>query len=287
MEYNIRPLTIKDKSDVEEISKVTWEGHDYLQHYFEKMISDPNSHPLGMEIGGRIKALANLKIIENGKTGWMEILRVHPDERGKKFASIMTDRILELGVSLGVERFRYTTANENDESLHLAKKIGMKRITEMSIDWLEFEQIKHLSKEEKEIKKIEKNRVPQFINEHNLIPANVIIHDWKAVNINLESLEYLEPEIIYWISNTNEAAISLSNIQKWNDIIQYMLTIYPSDQEAFMKHIGFHLFKAKKAGSTNIVWSFPPEYRTTIEDRIKRKEEVFDIRTVLFEKKVS
>ncbi|TFG94064.1 GNAT family N-acetyltransferase [Candidatus Thorarchaeota archaeon] len=134
---NIRRLRESDKEDILEIAQHTWDGHDYVPYFFDSWLEDKDSHPVGIEDDGHIIALANLRVIDDGKTGWMEALRVHPSYRGKGLATILTQHVVQLATSIPVKRIRYTTAASNKTSLHLAETVGMKRKFTLAGYWQE------------------------------------------------------------------------------------------------------------------------------------------------------
>src|SRR4030042_626925 len=124
MPMRIRKLRSSDRDDVMEISRHVWEGHDYLPSVFESWLNDENSHFYGVEQDVRVVAVANLRLLEGGRTGWMEGLRVHPDYRGKGYANAMTQFLVRKAEDLDVARLRYTTGDNNAASLRLASMAG-------------------------------------------------------------------------------------------------------------------------------------------------------------------
>jgi N-acetylglutamate synthase-like GNAT family acetyltransferase len=127
---SVRKVSTSDHNDILEISRHIWEGNDYLPTVIDEWLSDQNSHTYGVEADSHLVALANLRLIENGRTGWMEGLRVHPDYRGKGFADILTKHLLKKAEKLGVERLRHTTSTQNHASMRLAEKYGFVKILE-------------------------------------------------------------------------------------------------------------------------------------------------------------
>ncbi|MBS7633587.1 GNAT family N-acetyltransferase [Candidatus Bathyarchaeota archaeon] len=133
MSVRIRRVTAADKPDILEISRLTWEGHDYLPLVLDDWLCDENSKMYGVQIGEHMVAVANLRVIENGKTGWMEGLRVHPDHRRKGYADVLTQKLIEEGEQLHLERLRYTTGIDNEASVRLAEKHGFTRLFEVGV----------------------------------------------------------------------------------------------------------------------------------------------------------
>ncbi|MFQ5832916.1 MAG: GNAT family N-acetyltransferase [Candidatus Thorarchaeota archaeon] len=185
----IRPATKEDRDDVLEIAKHIWEGHDYLPHVFNEWLSDSDSHTACLEIDGRVAALNNLRVIENGATGWLEGLRVHPDFRRKGLAHLLTDHIVETASKLGVERLRYTTDTTNLASLKLAEKAGLKPLLEMGVAWSLLEDLKDWITDTSSLKEVEPDEVHVLLQrDSSLLASNVIIYDWKALDVTREAL---------------------------------------------------------------------------------------------------
>ena len=115
MSVLIRRLVKSDQDDVLEISKYTWDGHDYLGTVFDEWVNDPKCDFVGVEVEDRVVAVANLRLIEGGCTGWLEGLRVHPDFRQRGYANEITAYLVAEGERLGVGRLRYTTSDRNVE----------------------------------------------------------------------------------------------------------------------------------------------------------------------------
>jgi hypothetical protein len=65
----IRELHSSDRGDVLEISRHVWEGHDYLPAVFESLLNDENGHFYGVEVDDRVVVVANLRLLESGRTG--------------------------------------------------------------------------------------------------------------------------------------------------------------------------------------------------------------------------
>ena len=96
MEHTIRRFQDSDIPDILEIAKTTWGGHDHLPSMLDDWLSDSNCSPYVMEEEGKVVSVANLKIMDQGRTGWMEGLRVHSNFREKGLAAQMTKHLVEI-----------------------------------------------------------------------------------------------------------------------------------------------------------------------------------------------
>lgn len=131
MDLLIRPAKPRDRADLAEISKTTWEGHDYLEGVADSWLAD--SGFIVGELSGRVVACGKISRMP-GDVAWLEGLRVHSEFRGRGLGRIMSDRILEEALRL-LEEGRFTgiefsTYINNLESRAMAERQGF-RITEL------------------------------------------------------------------------------------------------------------------------------------------------------------
>ncbi len=259
---NIRPLRDADKEDILEIAKHTWDGHDYLPYFFDSWIKDRNSHTAAIEKDGHVVALANLRVIEDGRTGWMEGLRVHPDYRGQGLASVLTHHVVKMAQSIPVNRIRYTTAAGNDTSLHLGETVGMKRKFDLAIHWQnEIDEITWSSLVRPIRNASIKDLYPHLI-EAELLPHNVIIYDWKAMDISLEALEKISSLAQFWIQSEEERIVSLSVglVSRGTTGPEWTVTIYARDESTFLDQLSHHIQKAVESGCKTIFLTYPMDF---------------------------
>ena len=125
MNPTIREAQPEDKPFIEEISRLTWGGEDYLARIFDDWVKDGNFYVL--ELNGRVIGTAKLTLLP-GKVGWLEGLRVHPDYRGRGYGRLIHNFMLELGERLAeegkIEALEFSTYFLNRESIAMAKRDG-------------------------------------------------------------------------------------------------------------------------------------------------------------------
>ncbi len=131
MDLLIRPAEPGDRADLAEISRTTWEGHDYLEGVADSWLTD--SGFIVGELSGRVVACGKISRMP-GDVAWLEGLRVHSEFRGRGLGRVMSDRILEEALRLLQEgRFtgiEFSTYINNLESRAMAERQGF-RITEL------------------------------------------------------------------------------------------------------------------------------------------------------------
>ena len=266
---SIRPLRESDKEDVLEIARHTWDGHDYVPYFFDKWLSDRNSHSIGMESDGHIIALANLRVIDNGKTGWMEALRVHPDYRGKKLATIMTKYVVELAKSIPVERIRYTTAVDNTKSLHLAESVGMKMKFRLPFHWQRNPGEISWQSSQRPIIEVSSNEIYTDLIASGLLPFNILIYDWKAVDVTQGGLDIANSVARFWIQRDTDKVHSFSlgfsgherSVDNSNQ--EWKFTIYASDSSGFLDQLSHQIHLAAESGCTEFFGTFDTRFIET------------------------
>jgi N-acetylglutamate synthase-like GNAT family acetyltransferase len=289
MPSKIRRLLNSDRDDIMEISRHIWDGHDYLLCVADKWLQDQNCHFYGVEVDGHVVAVGNLRLIEDGKTGWMEGLRVHPKHRGKGLANEITKYLVRKAKRLGVQRLRYTTANRNKASLKLAKMAGFSKMLDMAVFWhlnpMQLPSIKGYPP----IEKSDPKEVYSLL-EANLaiIPCGVLIYDWKALDVSLQNLEEICGTHDFSIALRKRKADSLSfgcprpePEQTW-----WSFTIYAVELDGFLSQLSHNLKTALERGFKSIVRTFETRFEKALKEVEWISEEHWGLRLVLLEKQM-
>ena len=131
----IRSLKKTDIPDIIEISKTTWNGHDHLPNIIGEWIQKINCHPYVLELDGNVVGVSNIRIIDDGMTGWLEGLRIHEDARNQGLAKRLTEHLFDVARQLRVQRIRLVRSLDNDAPGKLAESIGMKPIYSWNVFW--------------------------------------------------------------------------------------------------------------------------------------------------------
>jgi len=249
MAYEIRAFKLSDKPQILEIARRTWGGHDHLPHVIDKWIADPNSHLYVMDHESRVVSVANLKVIEAGRTGWMEGLRVHPRYRKRGLGALMTQHVVKVGSDLGVERLRLTAALDNRPSLKLAREIGMSERFRMSVLWKGVSEARAWKHESVPIRKIDSDRTFDALREAvDLLPGNVVVYYWYALDATQENLREIGKVADFWEGRREGRTVSISVglAAEEGDERLWSCTIYAIDLDAFLSNLSHHLQLAKK-----------------------------------------
>ncbi len=240
----VRDVRKDDVPDIKEISKNVWGGHDYLPRQIGDWLEDANCHTFGIEVDGKLTAIANLRVIDDGKTAWFEGLRVHSEHRGQGYANRLTDYLVNVSHDLGVERIRYTTASDNVESLALAERIGLEKILQMYVFWKgDLSEIDWRHKE-KEVLQASPRHIEELLDQNGFgFLHQVIVHDWKSWEFTDQSLQNLDHKCSYHLSQDGDkvSGLSVGGIRKEGDGDQWSFTVYATDEDTFLSHLSYHL----------------------------------------------
>jgi len=265
----IKRILASDRDDVLEISRHIWEGHDYLPSVINDWLRDKNSYTYGVEIDNHFVAVANLRIIENGRTGWMEGLRVHPDHRGKGFANALTEHIIQKAEELDISQLRYTTSTENQVSLKLAEKYGFAKVLEMGVFWHPSPETVPSAEEYPHVRKSNSNEVHILLkgNPH-IVPHRVLIYDWKALDVTLKGLETLGKVHEFYVALRDGKLDSFSYgypVHR-SELLMWAFTIYSTDQEGFLSHLSYNINLVLERGVTAVMGTYELSFEETLHD---------------------
>ena len=244
MSEKIRRINKSDRKDILEISRHIWEGHDYLPSVIDGWFSDPQSYTCGVEVHNQLVALANFRVIEGGRTGWMEGLRVHPDYRKRGYACALTEHLLMKVLESPVQRLRYTTSTENEASLKLAEKFGFKRLAEMGVFWHPDPKIIPPKKMFPEVQKSDQEKVYFMLQRKpDIIPNNILIYDWKALDATSENLATLGEAHSFYITGKEMELSSLSYgcPLRHGQLPMWIFTVYSTATEDFYSQLANHV----------------------------------------------
>jgi len=267
MEAHVRPLRQDDIDDVLAISKHIWNGHDYVPGVIETWLKDSDSYTIGVEVDGNLVGISNLRSIENGKTGWMEGLRVHPDYRGQGYANLLTDGLVEHAISVGVPRLRYTTVVENKASMALAERAGLEEVFRMIVFWANVPD----SVDERKSTGIDQVSAEEIIDSMDtytgIMPGPIIIYDWKAKDLTAEVLREIgEKHSFCQTKDDRGRALSFGGRRYEESEDAWSCTVYSNDKEVAEAHMLHHARIAKSKGLKTIVIILNRKFQRLVED---------------------
>jgi N-acetylglutamate synthase-like GNAT family acetyltransferase len=289
MVATIRKLRNSDREDIMEISRHIWEGHDYLSSVVDQWLRDPRSHFYGVEVEGHVVAVGNIRLVEDGRTGWMEGLRVHPEYRGRGFANDITRHIVRKAECLGVQRLRYTTSDENVASLKLAKMAGFSRILRMAVLWHHNPKSISTPADYPSIQKRSPERASELLRTNpRIVPRGILVYDWKALDNTRQNLEEIGKTHTFYVALKRRRVGSLSLGRRGQEPNEpfWSFTIYATDSYGFLSQLSHNVATALKSGPSSIAGTFETRFEKTLNDVDLGSEEHQKTHVVLLEKQL-
>ncbi len=133
------PLTLifrtgkpEDLPAVQELCKDVWNGSDYMPREWERLLQEPGSTIYVAETEqGQMAGFYVLQLFaeEGNKTGWWRGVRVGTPFRGQGIASQLLGHAISVCKSKGLEKLRYSTAEDNIPMHILAARYNFRYIT--------------------------------------------------------------------------------------------------------------------------------------------------------------
>jgi GNAT superfamily N-acetyltransferase len=125
----IRPAGPADMKAIEEISSLTWEGHDYLHEVAGDWMK--SSGFVVAELNGRVVGTGRMAPMPGGVL-WLEGLRVHPDFQGKGYGRLISTWLVEKGrrmIASGESKaMEFSTYMDNNRSISISGKQGFRLV---------------------------------------------------------------------------------------------------------------------------------------------------------------
>lgn len=289
MPARVKRVTESDIEGILEISRHIWDGYDYLPSVIEEWLKDSGSYIYGVEADERLVAIANLRLVDGGRTGWMEGLRVHPDFRGKGYAHVLTRELVEKAKKLSVERLRYTTSTENEASLKLAEKYGFARAFEMRVFWRPNLDAALSKAKDYLVRQTRPQEVYTLLQASpNLVSPKILIFDWKALDCTLEGLETLGKSHEFYASLEEGEVDSLSygSSRRRGEILLWVFTVYATEPRGFLSHLYHNAAVALERGCDAIMGAYEPKYAEAFQNVDWGTEEDWGTNLVLLERKI-
>ena len=286
----IRRLGNSDRDDVLEISRYTWDGHDYLGTVFDEWVNDPKCDFVGVEVEGRVVAVGNLRLIEGGRTGWLEGLRVHPNFRQRGYANEITAYLVAEGERLGVGRLRYTTSDRNVESLKIAAKAGFSRVLELAVFWATGVKMSPPTRVHYVLEEAGPNALYDLLrNNVDIVPGGVLVYDWKALEFSPQSLKEIGKDHRFYVGLKNGKVDSLSfchlrpdrKDQPW-----WSFTVYAHDSDGVLGQVSHVVRVALNEGLNTAMVTFEKRFEEVVSELELGADEQDISHLVMLEKKI-
>ncbi|SDC26063.1 GNAT family N-acetyltransferase [Geotoga petraea] len=207
----LRKALIDDRDDINKISEVTWEGHDYLKNIFDKWINEKDSDFSVLEKDGKVIGTIKLTYLQN-REYWLEGLRIHPDYQGRGYAKYLTKEYLKKIKNLDFDLVSMATFYTS-KSVDIVKKYGFYLLNSLKI---------YRINEKKEINDIKNYEVVENYNdvmfildsEQLKVRKGYFTFDWTAINASAELIKKLVDRKEVYVKKIEGKIVSLIILSK-------------------------------------------------------------------------
>ena len=140
----VRSATRDDYEAVRTISKKIWSNkklveagfpdwlsEDFVPHEFFEWLDNPDSHPFVIcdNETGDVYGVVNLKLIDQGKTGWLGGIRIDPHIHGRGIGRKLTQEVIKWAQEhTEVNRLRLSIMETNVASIKLSTRVGFQKV---------------------------------------------------------------------------------------------------------------------------------------------------------------
>jgi GNAT superfamily N-acetyltransferase len=124
-----RPAREGDTPDVLDLTRLIWEGDDYVPYVWADWLGDRQGLLAVAEHQGRVLGLGKLTRLTE-VDWWLEGLRVHPDFEGREIATQLHDHLLDHWYKNGRGTIRLATSAERVQVHRLCSRSGFHRVGE-------------------------------------------------------------------------------------------------------------------------------------------------------------
>ena len=288
MESKIREFREDDIPELLDIAKTTWDGHDHLPGMLKHWMSDSNCKPFVMEMDGKVVSVTNLKVMDQGMTGWMEGLRVHPDFRERGLAAQMTNHLVDVATEMKLPKIRLVTATENPAPRKLAESVGMSIIGQYSVFWKGWRRNFKWTYETDTVKQIDTPDVLDFVQSHpKLVPNRTLIHHWDVFDLTKQNVDTIAETAEFWYGERSSASFSSGFEHESRYGPEWCFTIYATTNEGFLSNLSTHLHHARSKNIKLLMCIHPPEFEEQYQNVKWLKRRNHGIQLLLFERVLS
>ena len=293
--YTFEALTDEaPHEDIKELAKHTYDGHDFISVLFPVWLARPGQswmcgirytpHPTCEDFAAEtsvgqprrpasgIVAFMLLDMLDNGSTGWLEALRVHPDHRKQGLARKISALVnWQAKQRAGCKRIRYTTTTRNKASLKIAAGLGMKEVQrwlfiaepmgDNTSGFLKALEARSLSPsaDQSLLEKSITLCTPAEATEHLAAAAErhpVLLHDWVARNNTQHTVSELQEQKARFFYSIQDGSVSwCSSRAVYSGDMLHLVGLAAPSAASTAAHIALHTRLAQQEQRESL-WVF-------------------------------
>jgi GNAT superfamily N-acetyltransferase len=263
MDVQIRLARRTDLASIIELSKGTYEGHDYLPLSFLQWLEEPNRRVIVAEKRGLVIGIRAFHIVDGGKTVVSHGLRVHSKYRGQGISTVLIQAQQQYVRTEfpSVVTERYTTQSTNVGRLAIQRKsAGESLVSELGIIAFYANSTAYTSQTEiacanEQVKGIDATEFQKLIEDgrlDNVLKKDTLVVDWepfKALSCNVASGLFNEDDCLFVSENIHsEKEIQCFSHGRLSPRVKcqhWVATIYTENLKMLKMHIAKQLKYAK------------------------------------------
>ncbi len=123
MLMEIRRLIIDNVPAVAEITKIIWDGNDYLKNVIAEWINSNDCFPFGAFIDDQLVGVGNIRRTSTN-SAWLEGLRVNPAMQGQGIAHALFDFAVNYTLENDFQIVQFDASSNTKASLHMGEEFG-------------------------------------------------------------------------------------------------------------------------------------------------------------------
>ena len=123
MLMEIRRLIIDNVPAVAEITKIIWDGNDYLKNVIAEWINSNDCFPFGAFIDDQLVGVGNIRRTSTN-SAWLEGLRVNPAMQGQGIAHALFDFAVDYTLENDFQIVQFDASSNTKASLHMGEEFG-------------------------------------------------------------------------------------------------------------------------------------------------------------------
>jgi len=241
-----------------------------------------------MEIDGKVVSVSNLKVLDQGKTGWMEGLRVHPDFREQGLATLMTNHLVDVATAMKLPKIRLVTATENPAPRKLAESVGMSSIGQYSVFWKGWRRNFKWTYDADIVKRVDTNEVINLAQSYpELVPNSTLIHHWDVFDLTRKNFDVIAKTAEFWSGEGSSTSLSSGFQHETRYGPEWCFTIYATTPDAFLSNLSVHLNHARDLGIKLLMCIHPSDFEEQYQNVKWLKRRNHGIQLLLFERVLS
>ena len=262
----VREFQASDRPALFEISKHTWGGYDQLPYELDDLLANPNSHLFVLEYKERLVAFANITVIDEGKTAWLEHMRVHWRYRKRGFAWAMTQALISKAEVLGVKRLRLSATLENEATRKITSRLGMNHVPLMKLFWKGNYRGIRWKDASTPIESCTSDEAYTLLRTHSaLIPQGILTYYWHAYDFTKSQFNSMRDQFQFWKAERygKTKALAFGYQRFFHHAPIWCSTIYALDLPSFHSILS-HQLQTAKSISDRQATNLPPRAAASV-----------------------